>query len=342
MPFPADLRHPGTRQAVRVAALLVALTGIGVLGLRIIEGADWLDCFYMTVITLSTVGYEDPVTLGPAGRLFISLYLIGGFGLFTYSAFTLGQWLTSDDLRRLWERRHMHRGIDRLSGHHVVCGFGRMGRLICEQLDRDGAAFVVVERDGGRLDLCRERGWPHVEGDATDDDVLRRAGLGRAAAIAAVLPSDADNVYVTLSARPLAPAVRIVARASEEAAAHKLRRAGADRVVSPLASGAAKISRFLVDPNMEEFLDVAAGRGEQLELADFGVPAHSPFAGRRLAEIEPRQRGLMVLCIRRRDGTRLVPPPPDAELQPGDQLFLFGPAAAVRRAAEELAPSEAR
>ena len=330
----------GLHQALRITGLLFALTATGMLGFRVVSpDSSWLDCFYMTVITLSTVGFEHVVPATPAVKIFISGYLLIGLGVFTFSAFTLGQFLASDELRHMLEQRRMEQQMNRLSGHHIICGIGRMGRLICEELAAQQMQFVVVDTSSDALAVCRERGWLYLEGDATDDDVLRDAGIDRAASVAAALPADGDNVYVALSARMLSEQVQIVARATEEKAVEKLRRAGADKVVSPLASGATKVARFLISPGVEEFLDVASGHGDELSLADVRVPSECPLLGKRLNETDFRRRGLIVLCIRRDEGEQLVPPPPDADIRANDLLFLFGTAAAVRAAVMEILPT---
>ncbi len=200
----------GFRQIGRVLLLLVGLTVVGAVGFRVIEGASWLDCFYMTVITLSTVGYEHVIRPSDAGKIFIAVYLICGLGVFTYSAFTLGQWVVGIELGQFWERRRMEKAVDELVHHSIVCGFGRMGRLICEELTAQHASFVVIERNPAAVATCVDRGWLYIVGDATDDEVLQAAGITRAAAVAASLPSDADNVFVALSARMLSSKVRIV------------------------------------------------------------------------------------------------------------------------------------
>ena len=329
----------GLQQIGRVLLLLIGLTAVGVLGFRFIEGGSWLDCFYMTVITLSTVGYEHVIRPSDAGKIFIALYLISGLGVFTYSAFTLGQWVVSIELRQFWERRRMERTIEDLRGHYIVCGFGRMGRLICEELAVQRAPFVVIEKDSAAVSACIDRGWLHIVGEATDDEVLQAAGITRAAAVAAALPSDADNVYVSLSARMLAPNVRVIARATEERVAEKLRRAGADRVVSPLTSGAVKVARFLVNPDLEDLLDIAEGFGEGLELADVRIPHESTLVGKRLDQTTFKQSGLTVLCIRRKDGTRIVTPTKEVKIGGDDLLFLFGAESAVRSATHFIATS---
>lgn len=318
------------RQLFVILLLLTTLTMSGTVGLRLITGADWFDCLYMAVITLTTVGYHESVPLGTGGRLFIIGYLVCGVGIFTFSIFTLGQWVVNARMQQLWQGRRMQQAIDRMEDHFIVCGIGRMGNTICEQLHLRKQPFVVVESSESRaIAVCERQGWPCIIGDATDDETLIKAGVRRARALASVLPTDADNVYVVLSARMLASDLQIIARASDEKAVEKLERAGATRVVSPFASGAMKMARFMLTPSIEDFLDIADGQGDQLELADVQVTDESPYIGRTLAECDVRRLGVMILGIRRASGERLMPPPPNATLRRGDSLFAFGSAQAV-------------
>jgi voltage-gated potassium channel len=265
--------------------VVIALMLIGIFGLRMIEHASWIDCFYMTVITLSTVGYGDPIGLSTAGKIFISLYLMGSLGVFTYSLFQIGQWIVGSELRRLRERRRMNAAIDRLKEHYIVCGQGRMGLEICRYLAQREKPFVVIELDEVKLTQhAAPAGWLHIHGDATDDQVLRHAGIERARSLATVLPSDAANLYVVLSARMLASGLQIIARASEEKAVEKLARAGASRIVSPFSSGAVKMARFMLNPSIEDFLEIADQKGNDLELADFQISPVSPYVGKKLME----------------------------------------------------------
>ena len=172
-------------------------------------------------------------------------------------------------------------------------------------------------------------------GDATDDAVLKRAGIERARSLASVLPTDADNVYVTLSARMLAPDLQIVARATEEKAVEKIQRAGATRVVSPFSSGAQKMARFMLTPSIEDFLEIADARGD-LELADVQITPESPYVGKRLQQTDLAKKGVMIIGIRRASGERLMPPPGSAEIQAGDWLFAFGSSDAVNSLIGEI------
>ncbi|MFQ5731281.1 MAG: potassium channel family protein [Planctomycetaceae bacterium] len=324
------------RRIVTIVVLLLGLTLVGTVGLRIIEGDSWLNCLFMAVITLTTVGYKDVVDLTPAGKVFIIAYLVLGLGVFTYSAYQLGQWIVSAELRSLLERRRMERAISGLRDHYIICGLGRMGETIGCYLDQRGKEFVVIDVDEERLrDACAERNWVFLHGDATDDEVLKAAGLTRARSLASTLPTDADNVYVVISARMLSRDLQIISRASGEKAGQKMENAGANRVISPMSTGAMKMARFMINPSIEDFLEVADSRGNDLELADVQITAASPYVGMKLAETDLRQRGVMVIGIRRANGERLMPPPGSAVLEQGDSLFAFGASTAVNAMIEE-------
>lgn len=309
--------------------LLVVLTAVGIVGFRLIEGWDWIDCMYYTVVTVTTVGYEIR-PLSDHGKLFVTFYLVTCLGIFTYSAFQLGQWVVSAEMRSFWEMRRMQKKIDQLDGHYIVCGFGRMGRTICENLHEQGQPFVVIDTNDERLvDACEAANWPYIVGDATDDNILKQAAIERAKSLATVLPTDADNVYVCLTARLISSELQIVVRASDEKAAAKMRQAGASRIVSPYRQGALKIARFMVSPNVEDFLEIAGKRGQDLELVDIHVSQESPYVGKMLTETDLRDMGVMIIGIRRENGERLMPPPGTAKIEPGDCLFAFGSTLAI-------------
>ena len=309
--------------------MLLGLTAAGTVGFRVTETYGWLDALWLAVVTLTTVGaYDEP--LSGRGKLFAMAYLFCGLGVASYSLFALGQTVVSARFRSLWERRQMDARIRGMSDHHVVCGLGRMGRGVCEYLADRERPFVVIDRDEELLDaLCTDANWAFVAGDAADDAVLEEAGAGRAASLVTALPTDAENVYVVLSARGLNADLQIVARAVDERAVVKLERAGASRVVSPLASGAVKMARFMLNPHVEDFLAIADDRESDLELADVLIHPGSPLCGKALRETDLAQRGLMIVGIRRNGGERLMPPPGDAVIEAGDCLFAFGKASAI-------------
>jgi voltage-gated potassium channel len=220
--------------------------------------------------------------------------------------------------------------IQALTDHYIICGLGRMGRTICQHLRERGKPFVVVDKNESKVEqFCNRENWPYIVGDATDDGILFRAGVHRARALSAVLTTDADNVYVVLTARLLAPALQIVARASEEKAIAKMVQAGANRVVSPYSTGATKIARFMLNPNIEDFFEIADRTGKELELADYQLAPESPLVGKKLSETQLRDRGVIIVGIRRADGELLIPPPASSVLHASDCLFVFGSAEAL-------------
>ena len=230
----------------------------------------------------------------------------------------------------------MDKTINSLNEHYIVCGLGRMGETIGCYLEQHGKPFIVIDVNEERLKAaCAQRGWAFLHGDATDDELLQRAGLQRARALASTLPTDADNVYVVLSARMLSKDLQIISRASDEKAGQKMENAGANRVISPLSTGAMKMARFMINPSIEDFLEVADASGNDLELADVLITDSSPYVGMQLSDTDLRQRGVMVIGIRRAGGERLMPPPGSAVLETGDSLFAFGASAAVNSMIEE-------
>lgn len=319
------------RQILLSTLLLVGLLTCGTVGFHSLTQNDWLESLYLAVITLATVGSRDGGE-SPAAMAFVILYLISGLGIFTHGAFQFGQLIINTNIRRMLERRRIVRDILKLKEHFIICGLGRMGTAIAEYLSGRNQAFVVIESENDVIaERCRERGWLFVLGDATDDSILEQAGITRARSLATVLPTDADNVYVVLSARMLSPKIQIVARASEDSAVQKLTRAGATRVISPFSSGATKMARFMLNPSVEDFLEITDDRGNDLELADIQISASSPYVGKELAETDLRQQGVMVIGIRRITGERLLPPAGNTIIHAGDSLFAFGSAAAVQR-----------
>ncbi len=315
-----------------IFALLLAFVAVGAISFRYTEGWDWLQCFYEAVIIMTTVGLSATAQseLNSSTKLFIILYLLVGVGFFTYCVSQLGQLLVNLQVRGYWERRAMDHAIRTLKDHYIVCGFGRMGKTVCQYLNSRHKPFIVIDSEAERVEsVCRENGWLYLIGDATDDEILLTAGILEAKALTTVLPTDADNVYVVLSARLLSEKVQIVARATDEKAVDKLERAGATRVVSPFSSGAMKIARFMLNPSVEDFFEVTDDHGSQLELADVQISASSPCVGKRLMDTDLREKGVMVVGIRRANGERLMPPPGTAIIEPGDCLFAFGSSQAV-------------
>ncbi|MEZ5941490.1 MAG: potassium channel protein [Planctomycetaceae bacterium] len=319
------------RQILLLFSLLAGLVVVGTVGFRLLTDHGWVDSLYLAVVTLTTVGSRDAGKT-PAAMLFVVVYLVMGLSVFSYGAFHLGQLIVNTDIRRLLEQRRMNAEIADLKGHFIICGLGRMGRAIAEHVATRGQKFVIIERNEEFITSdCRKRGWLFVIGDATHDSVLEQAGISRAQSLATTLPTDADNVYVVLSARMLSPKVQIVARASDDSAVQKLTRAGASRVISPFSSGATKMARLMLNPSVEDFLEITDDRGNDLELADVHIGEGNRYIGKKLSDTDLRQLGVMVIGIRRTTGERLLPPSGETVINQGDSLFAFGSAAAVQQ-----------
>lgn len=317
------------KDTVRIVVLLVMLPIIGTLGFMAIEGWGVLDALYMTMITLTTVGYREVHPLSRPGQVFVMLYLVLGIGVFFFGVVRLGELVVRAELHTWLGRRRMSEQLKSMQDHVIVCGFGRMGRNLCRRLAQQRIAVAVVERDAAAAAACREEGWACVEGDATDDRQLIAAGIARARGLAAVLSSDADNLYVILSARLLSPPLQIIARADDEKSVVKMQKAGANRVISLYETTAVKMAQLLVSPNLEDFIEVFTTGGRALDLAEIRLEAGSTYVGRTLAQTDLRQRGLLVVGVRRSSGDLVLPAGAETQLHADDELIVLGPAEAV-------------
>jgi voltage-gated potassium channel len=305
-----------------VPTLLIAF---GTVGYWLEEGWSLFDSLYVTVVTLTTLGGEPtPRTFG--GKLFTMILLLGGVFTLFYTATELLRLVISGEVQQLLGRGLMARNLAGLNNHLIVCGYGRMGRVVCREFSRQGLAFVIVDR---RPDLLQDFNLPSgiaVMGDGTSDEVLKRAGVERARALVSVLPSDADNLYITMSARLLNARVFIVARAEGEEAEQKLLRAGADRVVAPYDIGGNKVAQAVLRPTVLDFVELAT-RTEHLELQleQSEVAECSQLAGATLSSSRLRaELGLIIVAIKKRHGAMLYTPAPDTVLEAGDILIALG------------------
>lgn len=318
-------------RVLRIVLLLSGLTVLGTLGFYYLEDHySLLDALYMTIITLTTVGYREVQPLSDNGKIFVILFLLVGLGAFLYSLVTLGELIVSTELNRWLEKRKMNTVLKSLKNHFVVCGFGRMGQTVCAQLAAKDLPFVVIDNDELNLEDCTVRNWPCLRGDATDDEVLTQAGIQRARGLAAVLGTDADNLFVIFSARLVRKDIQILARASDNRQAKKLEKAGADRVVSPYAASATKIAQLLANPHVEDFIEIFAGKGSELDLAEVQVSEETEYAGLSLKDTDFTQRGIVIVAVRKSDDQLLIPPPISTTLDPGDSLIAFGKADAIQ------------
>jgi len=315
---------------LRIFFALGILIITGTLGYSLIEGWGLLDSLYMSVITITTVGYKEVRALSTEGQIFTMAYLLVGIGVFLYEVVQLGELIVRGEFRDWMGRRMMDTKLRSLRNHFIVCGFGRMGRRLCEELQSRKLPFVVVEKDTVALAACESEGWPCILGDATEDKTLLDAGIEEARGLAVVISTDADNLYTILSARLLAPSIRLLSRASTEKDAEKLKRAGADQVINIHATGATKMAQLLANPNIGDFMEVVSAQGHGLDLAEVQVEAGSTYADKPLAQSDLRKRGIIVVAIRRASGAIELLPGGEDMPRGGDGLIALGRAEAIQ------------
>jgi voltage-gated potassium channel len=312
-----------------VMTLLVppALLVVGTIGYRFIEGPEWswLDAAYMAVITLTTVGYQEVHPLSPAGRVFTMAYALGGVFTLFYVAMAMIRFTVSGEFQSILGRRRMERSLAEVRNHFIVCGYGRMGQYVCQQFEDEKLPYVVVDLETNLgAEFPTEFGL-FVHGDATSDEALNRAGVTRARGLVTVASSDADNLYITMSARLLNSKLFIVARAEQAAAEEKLRRAGADRVVSPYVLGGSRVAQAALRPNVVDFIDLATRADfADLQIEEIRLEAGSELVGQSLAQRRLHELGLIVAAIRRAKGELLASPSGDTVLEPDSILVVIG------------------
>jgi voltage-gated potassium channel len=307
-----------------VVVLMLVLT-IGTAGYVGIEGWPVLDALYMTVTTIATVGFGEIHPLSPVGRLFTIGLIFSGVGGALYTLTAIVQYVFEGHLGRTWERRRMQQRIDRLDGHFILCGYGRVGRQVARDFRGSGTDFVVIDVNQDSLDRAEGDGHLCVRGDATSDETLRAAGIDRARGLVTCMNDDADNIFVTLSGRTLRSDLFIVARGNNEDARPKLERAGADRVVSPYSFAGRQMAMLAVRPTAVEFVEtVLHGADVELLLEDVSVAERSPLVGCTIEELQKEVApGVVVLAIGR-GGRLLTQPPPETDIRRGDELVAFG------------------
>jgi voltage-gated potassium channel len=318
--------HEFRRRIRRVVLVLSAALVAGTAGYMLIEGWRLLDALYMTVITLSTVGFTEVHHMSDAGHVFTIALIVTGVSAAAYAVGAIGEYVISGRLSGSLRRQHMQNQIDRLQGHYIVCGYGRVGRQVVDELTaRDLRAVVIEPRDDAMSD-GEEGATLRISGDATDDGALRAAGIDRAAGLVAVAGDDAINIVVTLSARALNPELDIVARAIQPEVEDKLRRAGATHVISPYRIGGQRIVTQLLHPTVTDFLDVIMHRSDLgLWLEEITVAPAGPANGRPLGEAAFwGANGVRVLAVSRQGGDLVTNPRADLRLAAGDVLIALG------------------
>ena len=322
--------HFRTRLGYSLFAL-ACVVAFGTLGFMLIEGWSLGDSLYMTLMTVTTVGYGPPLPLSIAGRNFSIFFMVVGVGTTGYLLSTAVQALVQSEILAALGERRRQREMSKLKDHFIICGAGRVGRRIIRELQRAGVAFVVIERDAQKVEMLEEMKAPLLVRDATLDETLREAGVERARALATCLPDDADNLYVVLMARDLNHNLHIVARAVEEQAEPKLIRAGASRVVAPTIIGSHRMAQALLKPAIADFMDSITAENLDLGFEQVEVAPASVFAGRKLRDTTIRSElNVVVAAIRRASSEMIFNPSGDTEIYVGDLLISIGRAESLR------------
>ncbi len=314
------------RHFLIIVVLLVFTVTSGTVGFKAIEGWGFMDALYMTIITIATVGYQEIHPLGEAGRIFNMVLIFFGLGTTTYVAASVVQFMVEGRIRAIMGRRRLDRRIDRLNQHYIVCGYGRIGRILCQTLRQKPVNLVAIEKTPELIPVLEQDKVLYVQGDATSEDVLRRAGIERARGLVAVLANDTDNVFLVLTARQLAPHLMIIARASREESKNKLRAAGANIVESPYEMGAFRLAQRIMRPAVTSFLEFAFSQTRKdIQLEELAVSKASALAHVSLKDSGIRQKfNLIIIAIKKADGTMLFNPSFEAVLVPADTVIALG------------------
>jgi voltage-gated potassium channel len=329
------------RVAYAVTALLATVAG-GTIGFHESLDETWLQAFYRTIVTISLAGL-DTVPKSDSARAISIVLVLAGITIFAYIATILVEGIARGVFTGALAERRRRRRIERLSDHYIICGYGRVGRRVADEFRHADVEFVVLDFTDDAVEAAREAGVDYIEGNGTEDEDLREAGLERARGLVASSDSDSDNLYITLSARSAKPDLLIVARASDEDAAKKLRLAGADRVVQPYSTAGKEMAKLVLRPQVAAFLDiVSTSGGPELLFEEIEVQETCDRAGKSIRELRVREEtGAMIVALRKRDGSFDTTPTPDATLDVGDVIIAAGTPEELRALEELFAPREA-
>lgn len=311
---------------LRLIILLTAVTTFGTVGYYVLEdGWSLLDAFYMTVITITTIGFGEIHPLSPAGRLFTVLLIMLGLGAIAYSSQIFIEYVLNFNLTHMAQERRRMREINKLQNHYIICGYGRVGENAALAILRQQKSLVVVDNNEERVETLKQHNLLYLIGNATEDAVLRQAGIERAAGLVVCTGSDADNLFIILSARSLNPQLYIVGRASSPDSEAKMIRVGANKVVSPYSIGGQRMGSLVIRPNVAEVMDIVLlDSGLELWLEGITIKPESPLAGHTLGESQVRQKTGATIVLLRRQGAPIQNPSAETRLFAHDQLIVWG------------------
>jgi voltage-gated potassium channel len=315
--------------------VLILLLSFGTFGYIAIEGWDTLDALYMTVITLSTVGFREVHTLSDPGKLFTMVLIFFGVSVIGYIVGSLAQIMFEGQFHRIIGRKKVEKAIAALEGHYIICGFGRIGALICKEFAAKPIPFVVVEKGQETINRMEAdgHGYLFLRGDATADDTLLKAGIKKAKGLISVVTSDTENVYITLTARGLNPELYILARSGEEGSEIKLKRAGANKVVSPYLIGGSRMAQAILRPTVVDFIEIATGREHlELQMEEIIIPDHSKFIGETLASSGFRKEtGVIIVGVKKLSGKMSFNPESHTKIETEDTMIVLGEPSAIAK-----------
>jgi voltage-gated potassium channel len=334
----SQYRH-GDNSLLLSSLLGIAIISIGTSGYMLIEGWSYLEAFYMTIITLTTVGFGEVLPLSNLGRVFTIFLIFSGVGGMAYFFSTLVASVVEGELLRSRGLHKMRKNIQSYSKHIIVCGCGRLGRIVVKDLIESGQNVVVVELGESAVSWLEKHQIPYVYGSAYEDDILKLAGIERAKTLLSLLPKDADNVYVTLCARDLNPELRIIARTEEEVGESKLLRAGANQVLAPYRVTGNKIVQQIIRPNVSEFLELGVGKSGSSTLAieEVIVPKNSSLVGKTLEDAKLRDRtGIAIAAIIDSQGIPIFNPGAKSIIEAGSTMIVMGERTALSKLTELL------
>jgi len=330
-----------TRHLIFSVFLIVLIIILGVTGYMMIEGWNLLDALYMTVETLTTVGYNEVHDMTRMGRIFTILLICIGVAFFLYVAGAVVQFMVEGRIRTILGRRRLDKKIDRLKNHHIICGYGRIGRILCNMLTRKPIDLVVIEKDEELIPIMDKDKVLYLSGDATDEVDLLKAGIQRAKGLIAVLATDTANVFLVLTARQLNPDLFIIARASQKESKSKLKAAGANRVESPYDMGAASMAQRIIRPTVTNFLDLAfAHKRKDIQMEEIPVNSSSNLVNVMLKDSGIRQQfNLIIIAIKKLDGNMLFNPSFEAVIEVGDTVIAVGQEGNLQKLEKILNPT---
>jgi voltage-gated potassium channel len=308
-------------------ALLLVVASLGTLGYHLIEGWPVLDSLYMTVITIFTVGFREVRDLSVTGKVFTIFVILGGAGTALFAFTKFGEIIYEGGIGKFWRRKRMASRVKKMENHFIICGHGRMGRIVREKLEEENVPFIVIDSDKEKLaDLKEKNSCCYIEGDATQEDILTEAGIKNAKGLAALLPTDPDNLYLVMTVKLLNPSLFVIARAMDDEAEKKILHIGANKVVSPYSVSGLRIAQALIRPTVVDFVDLIIRRKElALFMEEFVVRTEARIADQTLISCDLRRVANVIVVAIKKPGEDIVfNPSPETKIERGDTLLVMG------------------